>query len=164
MRRDIIYSISCLAFAIMIGGAVYEHLTVVPQWSAAPPVSLSMFQGEYGLNPELFWMSIHPVNIILFAATLIIHWKTKRRKNVLITLISYFIILIITSIYFVPELLSITSTTYASAPDSDLTQRAKLWEILSLARLGVLMVLSIILFTGLTKQVNKLVTEGTKAY
>ena len=154
MKKDIIYSISCLTFAIMIGGAVYEHLNVVPQWTAAPPVSLSMFQGEYGLKPELFWMSIHPVNIILFAATLIIHWKTKRRKNVLITLISYFIILIITSIYFVPELLSITSTTYASAPDSDLTKRAKLWEILSLARLGVLMVLSIILFTGLTKQLR----------
>lgn len=163
MKKDIIYSISCLAFAIMIGGAVYEHVNVVPQWSAAPPVSLSMFQGEYGLNPELFWMSIHPVNIILFAVTLIIHWKTKRRKNVLITLIAYFIILIITSIYFVPELISITSTTYASSSDSSLTQRAKLWEILSLARLGVLMVLSIILFTGLTKQVNKLVTEGTKA-
>ena len=164
MKKDIIYSISCLGFAIMIGGAVYEHLNVVPQWSAAPPVSLSMFQGEYGLNPELFWMSIHPVNIILFATTLIIHWKTKRRKNVLITLIAYFIILIITSIYFVPELLSITSTTYALSPDSSLTQRAELWEILSLARLGVLMVLSIILLTGLTKQVNKLVTEGTKAY
>ena len=162
MKKDIIYSISCLAFAIMIGGAVYEHVNVVPQWSAVPPVSLSMFQGEYGLNPELFWMSIHPVNIILFAVTLIIHWKTKRRKNVLITLIAYFIILIITSIYFVPELISITSTTYASSSDSSLTQRAKLWEILSLARLGVLMVLSIILFTGLTKQVNKLVTEGTK--
>ena len=75
MKRDIIYSISCLAFAIMIGGAVYEHLNVVPQWSAAPPVSLSMFQGEYGLNPELFWMSIHPVNIILFAAIKPYTWQ-----------------------------------------------------------------------------------------
>ena len=154
MKKDIIYSISCLGFAIMIGGAVYEHLNVVPQWSAAPPVSLSMFQGEYGLNPELFWMIIHPVNIILFATTLILHWKTTRRKNLMVTLIAYFIILVITSFYFVPELISITSTAYSTSPDNELTNRSELWEILSLARLGILMVLSIILFTGLAKQVN----------
>ena len=154
MKKDIIYSISCLGFAIMIGGAVYEHLNVVPQWTAAPPVSLSMFQGEYGLNPELFWMIIHPVNIILFVTTLIIHWKTKRIKNVAITLVAYCMILAITAVYFVPELLSITSTAFSSATDDDLTSRAALWEVLSLARLGVLMVLSIILFTGLSKQVS----------
>ena len=62
MKKDIIYSIACLSFAIIIGGAVYEHLNVVPQWSAAPPVSLSMFQGEYGLKPDLFWKIIHHGN------------------------------------------------------------------------------------------------------
>ena len=39
MKKDIIYSIACLSFAIIIGGAVYEHLNVVPQWAAAPPVN-----------------------------------------------------------------------------------------------------------------------------
>jgi hypothetical protein len=41
MKKDLLYALTCLAFAIIIGGAVYEHLNVVPQWAAAPPVSLS---------------------------------------------------------------------------------------------------------------------------
>jgi hypothetical protein len=151
MKKDILYAVSCLAFAIIIGGAVYEHLNVVPKWAAGPPATLSMFQGEHGLKPELFWMTIHPVNLLLFILTLTLHWKSDRRKNLLIVLASYIAILVITSIYFVPELISITTTAMSSNPDAGLTERAKLWELLSLVRLGVLVVLSIVLFTGLAK-------------
>ena len=151
MKKDIIYSIACLSFAIIIGGAVYEHLNVVPQWAAAPPVSLSMFQGEYGLKPDLFWKIIHPVTILLFTLSLIIHWRSDRRKNLSIVFIGYAIILLITTIYFVPELISITTTPFAAVADLELTHRASLWEMLSLVRLGVLFILAIILFTGLTR-------------
>lgn len=151
MKKDLLYSISCLMFIIVIGGAVYEHLNIVPTWSEAPPLSLSMFQGQYGLNPELFWMLIHPVNLVLFALNLIIHWKTDRRKNILIVFTSYLLILGITAIYFVPELISITTTPFATTIDADLTRRASLWETLSLVRLAVLVVLSVILLLGLTK-------------
>lgn len=151
MKKDLLYAISCLAFAIIIGGAVYEHLNVVPTWASEPPVSLSMFQGEYGLKPELFWMVIHPVNLALFSVTLILHWRSARRKNIVIVLSTYIAILIITSIYFVPELISITSSTFSTIPDAGLTERAARWEMLSIARLIILMILSIVLFTGLTK-------------
>jgi hypothetical protein len=151
MTKNILYSVSCLAFAIIIGGAVYEHLTVVPQWAAAPPVSLSMFQGEYGLKPEPFWMIIHPVNVLLFTLTLILHWKSSRRKNILIVFITYLAILVITATFFVPELISITTTAFSQTLDPALTKRAALWELLSIARLMVLVVLAIILFVGLTK-------------
>lgn len=151
MKKDILYSIACLAFAIIIGGAVYEHINIVPQWAAAPPVSLSMFQGQYGLKPDLFWKLIHPVNLLLFAVTLIVHWKSARRKNLLIVLLSYIAILAITAIYFVPELISITTTAFSENIDQDLTRRASLWESLSIVRLAILVILSIILMTGLTK-------------
>jgi hypothetical protein len=160
MKKDILYSICCLAFAIIIGGAVYEHLNVVPTWAAAPPVSLSMFQGEYGLKPELFWMIIHPVNITLFALTLVFHWKSARKKNILLVLISYIIIILVTAIYFVPELISITTTPYALVASADLVRRAQTWEILSIARLIVLVVLAIVLFVGLTKE-NKSIQLST---
>lgn len=151
MRNDILYAATCLLFAIIIGGAVYEHLNVVPTWSAAPPLSLSMFQGKYGLKPELFWKIIHPVNLVFFALTLIFHWRSDRRKNVVIVLSSYILILIITAIYFVPELISITTTAFSPTPDPALTRRAGLWETLSLIRLAVLFILAIVLFMGLTK-------------
>lgn len=152
MKKDLLYSVTCLAFAIVIGGAVYEHLNMVPTWAAAPPVSLSMFQGPHGLDPALFWKLIHPVNLVLFILTLIVHWKSPRRKNLLIVLGTYVTILIITFIYFVPELISITTTAYADTVDQQLMERAGWWERLSILRLGVLVGLAIGLMLGLTKQ------------
>lgn len=149
--RNLIYSFTCMAFTIVIGAAVYEHLSVVPQWSAAPPASLSMFQGEYGLNAGAFWSKIHPITLLLFVITLALSWKSNRRINVLITLIGYLIVMIITGYYFVPELIDITSTSYSTAIDEGLRSRASLWENLSLLRLLVLMILGITLFFGLTK-------------
>ncbi len=151
MKKDLLYAVTCIAFIIVIGGAVYEHLNVVPVWSAAPPLSLSMFQGEFGLKPELFWMIIHPVNLLLFCICLAVHWKTARRKPLLTVFIGYFLILVITAIYFVPELISIISTPLATNIDEQLTGRASVWEKLSLARLTTLVLMSIVLLLGLTK-------------
>ncbi len=149
--KNIVYALACLSFSVVIGAAIYEHVAVVPQWAAAPPASLSMFQGEHGLNPAPFWMAIHPVTLLLLLASLFLSWKTGRRKNILITVSVYVLILVITFIYFVPELLSITGTAFSAEVDSSLTKRARLWEILSLARLAVLIVLSVTLFMGLSK-------------
>lgn len=149
--KDLIYSITCLLFAIIIGAAVYEHIAVVPQWSTAPPKSLAMFQGEYGLDAESFWKMIHPVTLVLFAITLITSWRTSRRFNVLLAFTGYFVILITTAVYFVPELIQITTSAYSEQIDSELTQRANNWELLSLIRLVALIALSIVLFLGLTK-------------
>jgi hypothetical protein len=80
------------------------------------------------------------------------NWKSERRKNIAIVLITYVAILIITTLYFVPELLSITRTEYSDAIDANLKKRADLWETLSLVRLGVLLVLSVVLNLGLTKK------------
>lgn len=149
--KDIIYSLSCLCFTVIIGGAVYEHLAVVPRWSTAPPASLSMFQGDYGLDPGAFWTLIHPVALLLIVATLILFWKSTRRKNILIALSGYLVILAVTAIYFVPELMEITGTAFSATIDPSLTNRANLWELLSIVRLFVLLVLAMVLFLGLTK-------------
>jgi hypothetical protein len=151
MKKDILYAVGCLTFCIMIGGAVYEHLNMVPTWSAAPPASLSMFQGKYGLKPELFWMLIHPVNLFFFVLNLIFHWKSARRKSLLIVSIGYVLILAITAAYFVPKLLSITTTAFSDNFDTVLMKRAAVWETLSLVRLSVLIVLAVTLMVGLAK-------------
>ena len=151
MKKDMLYAFSCLAFAVIIGGAVYEHLNVVPRWAAGPPASLTMFQGPYGLNPELFWKIIHPVNLLLFGCTLALHWRSRRRKPLMTVLGVYILILGITAVFFVPELLYITRSALSATPDPELTRRAALWETLSLVRLGVLVLLSMVLFIGLTR-------------
>ncbi|RFS17553.1 DUF1772 domain-containing protein [Emticicia sp. C21] len=149
--KNIIYAFACLSFAIVIGGAIYEHMGVVPRWSAAPPASLSMFQGKYGLNPAPFWMTIHPVTLLLLTTAIILFRKTDCKAYLLTTTIGYVIVLIITFMFFVPELMAITGTPYSENIDSSLTKRAKQWEVLSLVRLAFLIVLAIVAFLGLTK-------------
>ncbi len=149
--KNIIYSFTCLSFSIMIGAAVYEHVAVVPQWTAGPPLSLSMFQGKYGLNPTPFWKSIHPVTMVLLIASIALCWHTDRRSHLLTTAIGYIIVLIITFAYFVPQLIAITGTAYADKVDEVLAVKARLWEKLSLVRLAFLVILAITLFMGLTK-------------
>lgn len=142
--RGIIYAIARLGFSVVIGGAVYEHIAVVPQWSMAAPASLAMFQGEYGLRPAPFWMMIHPVTLVFMGLSLLLFWKSTYRKSLLITIAGYVLVLIITFNYFVPELLEITGTAYSENVDPTLTQRAKLWETLSLIRLAFLIILAVI--------------------
>ncbi|MBX3254696.1 MAG: hypothetical protein KF862_11195 [Chitinophagaceae bacterium] len=149
--KNIVYAFACLSFAIVIGGAVYEHVAVVPRWSSAPPASLSMFQGKYGLNPTPFWKAIHPVTLLLLTATMILFWKTGSRPYLLITSIGYVVVLIITFAFFVPELIAVTGTAFSQKIDVFLAKRAKLWEALSLVRLLFLIVLAIVGFAGLTK-------------
>lgn len=146
---NILHILASIAFITIIGAAIYEHAAVVPMWSAAPPYSLSMFQGEYGLQAGNFWKPVHPVAILLLVAALITSWRLPQRRPLLITFVGYVLILIITGIYFVPELLSITTSAYSTAVSDDLTSRAKTWEVLSLVRLGALLVLAVVLLNGL---------------
>lgn len=150
--KKIVYAFACLSFAVVIGAAVYEHVAVVPQWTAAPPLSLSMFQGKYGLNPTPFWKAIHPVTLLLLSVSIILFWKTGSRPYLLTTGIGYVLVLVITFAFFVPELIAITSSGYTSQSDDSLVKRASLWEALSLLRLAFLIVLAIVGFLGLTKQ------------
>ena len=150
--KDILYALTCLSFAIVIGAAVYEHLAVVPRWTLAPPASLSMFQGPYGLNAQAFWKPIHPVTMLLFISSLIAFWRSERKTTLLIVFTGYAIVIAVTAIYFVPELIAITSTPYSEITDAGLTQRAQLWESLSLVRLTFLILSSVLLFLGLAKR------------
>lgn len=149
--KTLLYAFACLSFAVVVGAAIYEHIAVVPRWSAAPPASLTMFQGKYGLNAAPFWQIIHPVTLLLIIATLIVFWKGDCRMHILIPLSVYAATIVVTGIYFVPQLLSITQAPLADTADAALTARAKTWETLSLVRLGVLVVLAVYLFLGLGK-------------
>lgn len=147
---NILHILASIAFITIIGAAIYEHAAVVPVWSAAPPRSLSMFQGEYGLQAVNFWKPVHPVAILLLAAALIANWRQPSRKQLLIALGGYVLILVITAAYFVPELIAITTSAYSTAVSNDLTGRAKIWGTLSLVRLSGLLMLAIVLLYGLS--------------
>ena len=149
--RTALLILASLSYVIVIGGAVYEHLAMVPVWSSAAPASLAMFQGEYAVAAFRFWIPIHPITVALLAVALAAHWRTRRRKAILITLGGYAVILIITFSFFVPEIMAITRSPYGPAVDPELTRRANVWEALSLVRLAAMFVLAFILLFGLSK-------------
>jgi hypothetical protein len=151
MIRTSLLILGSIGFIIVIGGATYEHAAIVPAWSAAVPESLAMFQGKYALAPQNFWILVHPVTLVLLIAAVIANWNTSRRNYILTTLVGYAGILAITSVYFVPELIALTQTSYSTTVDPDLTRRANLWELLSLVRLAALLVLAFVLLLGLSK-------------
>jgi hypothetical protein len=155
MLRTLLLIPACISFIVVIGGATYEHLAVVPVWAKAVPASLTMFQGEYGLAAQNFWIPIHPATIVLLVVGLIANWRSARMGYIVATLAGYLAILVITAIYFVPELLTITQSAYSSTVDVELTQRAKYWETLSLVRLGMLIVLAVILQFGLSRPAER---------
>jgi hypothetical protein len=150
--RNILYALTCLSFSAIIGAAIYEHTALWPAAFSEPPKSLTVFQGPYRLNAAPFWQSIHPVTLLLFTITLIVSWRTQRRKFILIALAGYVLILAATFTYFVPELLDLTGTPYAETIDPSLQSRGSLWTNLSLVRGGVLIVLAMNLLIGLTEQ------------
>lgn len=152
MIRTLLLILGCISFIIVIGGATYEHAAIVPIWTSAVPASLHMFQGEYGLASENFWIPVHPVTLILLFAGLIANWRTPRRNYVLVTIIGYAGVLGVTFVYFVPELMAIVRSSYTTTIDAELTSRALRWQSLSLVRLAFLIVLAIVLLFGLSKQ------------
>jgi hypothetical protein len=158
--RTFILIVACISFIVVIGGATYEHLAMVPVWSSAAPASLAMFQGQYAVAAMKFWVPIHPITVVLLVAALAANWKTPRRKPVLIALGGYLAALIVTFIYFVPEILAITGSTYSTSVDPELTRRAKFWETLSLVRLAWITVLAVILLSGLSKSGEKVPSQN----
>lgn len=149
--KDILLILASICFVMIVGAAAYEHLAVVPQWSAVPPSSFSLFQGKYPLTAQYFWIPIHPVTVLLMAGALITNWKNPRKKNILTVFIGYLVVLVITYLYFVPLLMSFMETPYQDTVDEALLAKASMWETLSLIRLVFLFVLGYILLSALTK-------------
>ena len=143
-----------ISFVIVVGGAVYEHLAVVPAWTSAVPASLTMMQGEYAITPFRFWMPIHPITMTLMLTAMVLNWRTERRTCIIAAMTGYASVLLITFLYFVPELLVLTSTAYSVDVDPGLTRRAGTWEILSLIRLGCILAIAVTLLFGLSKPAN----------
>lgn len=154
-NKNHVYVLACISYCLIIGAGIYEHFTVWPVVFSEPPKSLTMFQGDYALPAESFWKFVHPLTLVLLLTALGLNWKTERKKYILITLITYAIALIVTFIYYVPELKSIIETPFATTVDAALQKRGSLWITLSKVRLTFIVASAFVLISGLTKSEKK---------
>lgn len=103
------------------------------------PESAVVVNGEYGLHEATFWMALHPVLLLSLIVTLIANWRHRYRRNmVAITLGVYVVVIVVSALYFIPEL-----GRFASSPlkpevtPAEWLERATLWLRLSWLRARV---------------------------
>ena len=140
----------------LLGGIAYSHLVYFPVYLSALPDSAVLVTGPYGLHESRFWMTVHPLLILSLIVALLLNWKSKsRRKLILISLAIYFLVLVVTQIYFLPELAAFEQSPHSRVSPSEWLARGQRWQRLSWMR-GVVMYGAILpLLLALTKPVSK---------
>lgn len=141
-----------ILWGILLGGIVYSHIVFFPVYLSNLPDSAVVVNGTYGLREAPFWMTIHPLLILSLIAALVLNWKFKaRRKLILISFGIYFVVLVVTSIYFVPELIAFEQSPQSNLPPAEWLARGERWQQLSLIRAAVMFIAILPLLFSLAK-------------
>lgn len=133
--RTISLMVSIIFYGILIGGIVYAHVVFFPSYLAALPASAALTNGPYALHDEYFWTLVHPLAILALIVALVLNWKIPaRRKLIAIPLGLYVIAIIVTFLYFVPELRAFRSSPNSSVSTAEWYARGQRWQHLSWTR------------------------------
>ncbi|MFA1821907.1 hypothetical protein ACDX78_17280 [Virgibacillus oceani] len=133
MKGTLIVLITLLGFEL--GGAFYEWIVVASQWSAYPPESFGILQGAYALPLDSFWMPLHMIVQVVIITALILCWKDKKRRNLMLLLIGLYILLRVpTFMYFIPELEYFRATSTTAPWTQEIQDRADRWVLFSIGR------------------------------
>jgi hypothetical protein len=137
--RTLVIMIAVCAWAVLMGGIVYSNAILMPAFLGHLPDSASVVNGPYGINEAAFWMTIHPVVILLTLLSLIFNWRVPaRRKLIASSLAVYVLVIVVTAIYFIPELITFAAGSQSNIPPAELAARASRWRLLSWIRAVVM--------------------------
>ncbi len=118
----------CFSIAGAIGGGLFEHIVLIPLWSATPPSSFSIIQPATGVPLQHIWIPVHAAITIFIILSLIFTWKeTKVRRLLLIGLASYVVMRVWSGLFFIREMLDFQKVPLDSAPSAALSARVSSW-------------------------------------
>jgi hypothetical protein len=127
--------ITIVLWGTLLGGIAYSHLVYFPVYLSALPDSAVVVNGPYGLHEATFWTTIHPLLILSLIVTLAMNWRERaRRKLVLLSFGTYIIVIVVSVIYFIPELVAFENSPGSSLTTVQWTVRAHRWQSLSWTR------------------------------
>jgi Domain of unknown function (DUF1772) len=150
--RTISLMLSIIAWGTLLGGVAYSHLVYFPVYLSSLPDSAVLVNGPYGLNEGIFWMTIHPLVILSLISTLALNWRLQsRRKLILVSFVVYVVILMISFLYFVPELMAFKESPVSGLSRADWLARGQRWQILSWVRGAICYAAFVPLLLALTK-------------
>jgi hypothetical protein len=147
--------LTIILWGTLLGGIAYAHLVYFPVYLSALPDSAVVVNGPYGLSEGIFWMIIHPALILSLIISLALNWRSKqRRKLILISFTIYAVVLIISSIYFIPELGAFKHSPESNLSPAEWYARGQRWQRLSWIRGTICYVAFVPLLVALTKPVG----------
>ena len=118
----------CFSMAGAFGGGLYEHIVVMPIWSAAPPSSFSIIQPDTGVPLQRFWIPIHAAITVFILLALYLTWSDNRvRRLLLLGLASYIVMRAWSALFFIPEMLKFQKIPLDAAPSAELSARVAKW-------------------------------------
>jgi Domain of unknown function (DUF1772) len=136
----------------LLGGVVYSHLVFFPVYLSALPDSAVLVNGPFGLSEGIFWAIMHPLLIISLVAALVLNWNSRpRRRLIALSFAVYVGILIISLVYFVPELVLFKNSPQSTVPATEWLARGRRWQRLSWVRGLTMYVMFVPLLWALTK-------------
>ncbi len=137
--------ITTLAYFVVNGAQVFETATVVPAWTAAPPASLAVFRGEYGLDFMIFWIVVHSLHELTFLLAIAFSWRIPTVRSRLLALLGVHVALRVWTVaYFAPTIIELQGIT-GTGVDPALLERAVLWQNLNYLRVGLFVAVSLAL-------------------
>jgi hypothetical protein len=119
-------------WGILLGGIVYSHIAFFPVYLSDLPNSAIVVTGKYGIHEASFWMTVHPLLILSLIAALALNWKIKARRNLLaLSFGIYVVVLIVSGVFFIPELIAFEKSQESNLPASEWLARGQRWRSLS---------------------------------
>ncbi|HEX8179574.1 MAG TPA: hypothetical protein VF525_08545 [Pyrinomonadaceae bacterium] len=147
--------LAVILWGTLLGGIAYSHLVYFPVYLSALPDSAVVVNGPYGLHEAVFWMTIHPLLILSLIITLVLNWKSRaRRKLVLISFAIYIVVIVVSQIYFIPELIAFAGSPKSNLMPAEWFARGQRWQRLSWIRGAVMYAGILPLLLALTKPVS----------
>jgi len=142
--------VTVVLWGVLLGGVVYAHIVYFPVYLSHLPESSVVVNGPYGLNEAVFWMTIHPLLVLSLVVSLALNWRDlRRRKLIAMSLVVYVIILVISSLYFIPQLAEFRNSPQSNISAEEWLARGNRWQYLSWIRGSVLFIFSVPLLFSL---------------
>jgi hypothetical protein len=148
--------ISIILWGTLLGGIAYSHLVYFPVYLSALPASAVIVNGPYGLHEATFWIIIHPLLILSLVVTLFLNWRlTSRRRLILISFAVYALVLVVSQLYFVPELAAFAHSPQSGLSPAEWLARGQRWQRLSWLRGTICYAAFVPLLLALTKPADE---------
>ena len=142
-RAETWLCITTLIYFLMNGAQIFETFVIVPKWTAAPPESLYMLQGKYGLDLKTFWITIHSIHEITFIIAIYFCWRIDPLRNSLLILFTiHFAVRAWTLMYFAPSIMEFQKINLEKGMDLIISNKIFLWRKLNYIRVAIFIAIS----------------------